>query len=129
MKWRREYGRLTDLTGRMPPPRTLTLYFLMRRGVVLYIGATIDARLRVRTHQLCPYKKFDRVMFLPVREGWDGPAERYWIATLCPQHNASDNPHYDCERYPPWGGHEFDRRGKWAVHPYWAEQYRRSLAA
>jgi hypothetical protein len=64
------------------------IYFLLRFGMVAYVGQTVDLASRIGSHYVKPPAAFDEVVFFE----WEGnltEAEDCWIAHFKPEGNRS----------------------------------------
>lgn len=85
----------------MMGPRKIGVYFLVRRGVVVYVGKSSDIECRVRIHQELSAareddtstkvararKLFDSAYWFECRVDELDYQERYWINELLPEYN------------------------------------------
>ena len=73
----------------MAPP-VKGLYFLLRDGVVVYVGRSIDCMRRIITHDKDPLKSFDSYSVFPIDDDEElGLAEAENIFLYCPEQNSS----------------------------------------
>lgn len=69
------------------------VYFLILRGVVVYVGQTGNLPLRLQQHRngtksQAP-KEFDQSFYLPTPPEQASQVERHWIGKLRPHHNSN----------------------------------------
>jgi len=69
------------------PPRTPGIYFLILRGVIVYIGQSKDVHQRIIQHRDSPEKDFDEAVILPTPETQLDKIEKYCIGMLHPPQN------------------------------------------
>lgn len=75
--------QLPDLTAFAQPG----VYFLLRQGVVVYVGQAVDARRRIGEHIGDGGKSFDAVSFIPCPRPRLDAVERHYIEMLLPEYN------------------------------------------
>lgn len=70
-------------------PRISGVYFLIARGRVKYVGQSVDVHNRVATHRREKQERFDRAVFIPVREALLLRVEALYIRLLRPEWNGT----------------------------------------
>lgn len=83
---------LRGLTGiqRYKEPRLVCIYFLCRKGAVIYVGRSTNFQSRAAEHRI--YRKHDAVYILPCKKCQLGKLERKFIRLLAPRYNYTHNP-------------------------------------
>lgn len=87
-----------DLAGLLvaDPPDGPAVYFLLDRGIVVYVGASESPCERVEQHA---DKDFDSYLFLPVADLADlAGQEAHWIGAFAPKYNRQHNPLCVCPK-------------------------------
>lgn len=74
------------------------IYFLVRAGVVVYVGQSNYTLNRIATHSRDAEKDFDSVWFMQCGQSQLDALERYWIRVLDPELNKQT---YDYRPPPP----------------------------
>lgn len=65
------------------------IYFLVRAGVVVYVGQSVVPRQRIATHSREGTKKFDSAYMRPCSEGDLDELESHFIHLLSPEYNCT----------------------------------------
>ncbi len=103
--------RLADLRGTIPEElaRQLSdempdrgIYFLMKRGICIYIGRTELPTKRILCHKNKRKRQFDSVLWLVIEWGQTEEKEKELIGLIRPKHNKQYNPEPD-ENALSWG--------------------------
>jgi hypothetical protein len=67
------------------------IYFLVRDGIVVYVGQTAGLGQRIRAHKL---KQYDSVWIVEAAPDELNTLEAYWIGELAPEYNSERRPNY-----------------------------------
>lgn len=81
-----EHGADDVLRGALPAPKSCGIYFLIRKGEIVYVGKTTDVFQRLSKHRR-DGKLFDAYNFMPCREGQLDELESRYIAAFLPLGN------------------------------------------
>jgi len=82
-----EYGSDEIIDGAIPAHASIGVYFLIRQGVIVYVGQTTDLLGRLARHRRLG-REFDSYNFIPVDRGRLDEVESAYIAALMPQMNS-----------------------------------------
>jgi excinuclease UvrABC nuclease subunit len=94
LTWRDRFPSLAAVATETPP-EGCGLYFLIRSGVIVYVGSSRHPSRRVWSHQRSRKvrKLFDAVVYLPVEDPKDLlDIEVRWIRAIRPIYNQAGNP-------------------------------------